>query len=338
MKDQEHDIMSIKNYLLGALPDGETEKLDELSVADDDFAETLKQVEHDLIDAYANGELEGRDLAKFESCYLASPRRRERFHIAEALKEVSDKHLPERAASKAAVVEREPRRSFFGGLFSPALQWGFASLILVLAATTFWLWINNRQLRQQAELVASDDNIARQRIANLEQQIGSLRSEGNQANLDVASAVAERDRLQQELDQTHAQSEQNQKESANKQTSTSGAAPTVTASFVLTPSLRGSNQLQRLSIPENTTRVALRLDLEPNDFSGYTAEIKEPGTGRTIWHSGTIKANKHGDVSSIGISLPAKLLSAKVYTISLTGISPDDSKEPFSDYTFQVVR
>ena len=78
MIDQEHDMVSIKNYLLGALAESETEELDELSIADDGFAETLKQVEHDLIDAYANGELEGGDLAKFESYYLASPRRRER--------------------------------------------------------------------------------------------------------------------------------------------------------------------------------------------------------------------------------------------------------------------
>jgi hypothetical protein len=54
-------------YLVGALPDHETERLDELSVADDEFAIRLRAAEHDLVDAYVRGELSGETLDHFRS-------------------------------------------------------------------------------------------------------------------------------------------------------------------------------------------------------------------------------------------------------------------------------
>jgi hypothetical protein len=43
-------------YLLGALPEAETERLDELSITDDEFTESLQVAETDLVDAYVLGE------------------------------------------------------------------------------------------------------------------------------------------------------------------------------------------------------------------------------------------------------------------------------------------
>src|ERR1700737_2971919 len=74
----------ITQYLLGSLPEGESERLDELSVASQEFAESLSASEKDLIDAYVQGELSGSMLAQFESHYLASPIRRGRVEFAEA--------------------------------------------------------------------------------------------------------------------------------------------------------------------------------------------------------------------------------------------------------------
>ena len=65
------------NYLLGQLPDEEAQRLDEASVADDEFVAHLRIVEHDLVDAYVGGALAGQQLERFQAYYLASPRRRE---------------------------------------------------------------------------------------------------------------------------------------------------------------------------------------------------------------------------------------------------------------------
>ena len=56
---QEPDDYKIELYLVGALAEDETERLDEMSLTDDIFADRLRNVENDLADAYARGELSG---------------------------------------------------------------------------------------------------------------------------------------------------------------------------------------------------------------------------------------------------------------------------------------
>jgi hypothetical protein len=46
--------------MVGALPDDETERLDELSITDPSFADRLNAVEYDLVDSYVRGEALGR--------------------------------------------------------------------------------------------------------------------------------------------------------------------------------------------------------------------------------------------------------------------------------------
>jgi hypothetical protein len=69
----ECDIQKLELYLLGLLDEHETERLDELSITDDDVARRVKEAENDLIDAYVRDELSGERLERFRSAYLTSP-------------------------------------------------------------------------------------------------------------------------------------------------------------------------------------------------------------------------------------------------------------------------
>ena len=75
------DDSVLVRYLVGSMPDAEAERLDELSVADDEFALRLSAVEHDLVDAFVNGELSGDVLERFRARYLTSPALRENLSI-----------------------------------------------------------------------------------------------------------------------------------------------------------------------------------------------------------------------------------------------------------------
>ncbi|HEX9163978.1 MAG TPA: hypothetical protein VF980_19885 [Thermoanaerobaculia bacterium] len=75
----------LTRYLLGSLPEEETERLDEMSVTDDEIAWRLRAVENDLVDAYVRGEMSGGTLERFRSTYLASPERRKKVVVAKAL-------------------------------------------------------------------------------------------------------------------------------------------------------------------------------------------------------------------------------------------------------------
>ena len=82
---QQYDEQLVIRYLLGSVPEAEAERLDELSVADEEFASRLAAVENDLVDAYVRGEMAAETRDRFQSYYLSSSRRREKVNFAEAL-------------------------------------------------------------------------------------------------------------------------------------------------------------------------------------------------------------------------------------------------------------
>ena len=74
---QQYDEQLVTRYLLGSVPEAEAERLDELSFADEEFANRLAAVENDLVDAYVHGELAAEARDRFQSYYLSTSRRRE---------------------------------------------------------------------------------------------------------------------------------------------------------------------------------------------------------------------------------------------------------------------
>src|SRR5262245_3821088 len=80
------DARELERYVLGLLPEADTERLDELSIVDDEVASRLRVVEDELVDAYVSGELEGATKARFESFYLLTERRRQKVKFARSLR------------------------------------------------------------------------------------------------------------------------------------------------------------------------------------------------------------------------------------------------------------
>src|SRR5579862_9015279 len=81
---------ALLRYLLGALPVDEAEPLEEASIVDEDLAARLNAMECDLVDSYVRGELEGANLAKFQSWYLSSPLRAQKVKAAKAIMLIID--------------------------------------------------------------------------------------------------------------------------------------------------------------------------------------------------------------------------------------------------------
>jgi anti-sigma-K factor RskA len=105
------DDRQIVRYLLGLLPAEEAERLDEASIADDDFAARLRISEADLVDSYVRGKLEAETLKRFESHYLSSPRRRKNVKFAASLVRAIDRAAPpgtQGQESSALVSSNEP--------------------------------------------------------------------------------------------------------------------------------------------------------------------------------------------------------------------------------------
>jgi hypothetical protein len=309
-------------YLLGALPEAETERCDELSIADDEFAELLKTTEKDLVDAYVSGELSRSDLQQFDSHYLRSPLRREQVRFAQALQQ----HGKEAIAPASSVLQspwakanRISLREYFG---SPRWAWGLAIITLVLSITIGWLALQNLHLRQQMLQTQAKRDELLQREQELQRQIAQQHSAASQTEQQLAQVRAERERLEQEL--------------KNSEHQPPGEGRIV--SLILAPPLRGAGQISTVSIRPGDKLLAVQLQLEAADFLSYRVSLRDPQSQQTLWRSGPLTSGKKGDGSILRISFPAGLLRPQTYTLRASGVTANGVSEVVSDYPFRVVK
>ena len=316
-------------YLLGSLSEEESERLDELSITDDEFAWRLQVVENDLVDAYVRGELSGRVLEQFKSFYLSSPIRREKVRLAEtflafdqraATAQVKNAQtaLPQTSESN----KESPKGSSVWRLFAvprPAMYWGLAVASLLILLAGGYLLFENLVLRNQID-----------QIEKLKQREQALQDQISQERAARDETAKELERIREQLAQLEGQ------RAANQQNAKTGPPVRVgnTVSFDLLPQTRGIGQVTAITVPTGADYVALRLGLESNDFPEYEVVLKNPATSQIMWRSGRLKARPKDKLS---ISLPASLLKPQNYTLEVTGKARGGAAEFISSYTFRVV-
>jgi len=323
------DQNQVTQYLLGTLPEVERERLDELSVTSQEFAESLSASEKDLIDSYVQGELSGTMSAQFESHYLATLIRRERVAFAEAFQVFArtQRVFDDSSIRDQADLDKKRKRGWlsrlniFGGQY-PALQWGLAAAAIVLFAGGAFLLLQNVRLREQMSIEQAHRDELQQREMQLQKEIDQQRGSNTAIEQELAQVREERARLEEELKK-------------------SGKLPisgTAIASFVLTPQMRGVGQAQSVSMPANTGRVTMRLNLEPNDYQTFAVVLIDQANHQELWRSGKLKASAKGDDRTLNVSFPAGLLKPQVYALQVSGISANGRSEGLSDYPFKVVK
>jgi hypothetical protein len=317
---QRVDDQTLRGYLFGLLPRDQTERLDELSVVDDEFAARLDTVESDLVDAYVRGELSGDTLAKFQSVYLSSPRRRQKVAFAESLYSLGGKHL-----SPAATNRLEPAKGalrLWLGLFALprlALAGGLAMLLAITA-----LLVDNLHLRDGMRQATVERAALQQRERDLQTRLDNEHASDAQ----TASELEQVRKSLAQLDNSTAA-----KHVASQLTS----LPVSVVAFVLAPQVRGGTQMPVLSLPQGTTRVDFHLDLETNDFPHYRVTLKSLQDDKVLWHSGQLTAVTKGQSSALSTSVPANLLQPQGYELDLTGTPSGGEGELVSSYVFRVV-
>jgi hypothetical protein len=365
MSERFDDAQTLTRYLLGSLPAAEAERLDELSVIDDELAEALSSVENDLIDAYVHGELGEAARAQFTTHYLASASRRERVAFAQAFKAYAERGLTLRAATarpeaanearaeeaaaatEAEAVPRRKGRNIFSALRDfklsrPAWAWGAASAALALVVVGGWLIFENARRQQPAQADA--------RINAPEQQAPKTQKESADKDANGARPADERareglepsaqeptqnDRQRLAEQQRAAEGQRVEQRRAAEQKSPASRAGGGVASFILAPQLRGASQSQSISIPTDAERVALRLRLEPDESETYRVALLDETGARALWRGGRVKARSSADGKTLGLNIRARLLKPQAnYLLRVT----NDAGEIVDDYPFRVVK
>ena len=153
-------------YLLGELSEDETERLDQRSIADDAFAERLRQLENDLVDRYARGEaVSGVSRARFEEIRKASSYLRPKMQFAEALHAWTMKDqsgLPDSPAQAS----------------SEWRIWAFAAAAIVLIAAGGYLLRTNQRLRTEFAQLTARQVAVEQQNTQLQRQLERVPVQG----------------------------------------------------------------------------------------------------------------------------------------------------------------
>jgi hypothetical protein len=315
-----HDQLLIR-YLLGALPNEEAQRLDELSIADDEFALRLRVAEDDLVDSYARGELSGETLRQFEAFYLSSPKRLQKLAFAETMRarelRTADATVTAPSVQTAAVFrsleKREnPKPHSPWRIFSVprlSLQWGFAAAAMSMAVIAGFLFLEVGQLRRQIAGTEYKRVAVDQREQTLEKQLSEQRTANAQTQNEI-------ERLRSEASHFNTMK---------------------SIAVLLMPQTRGSAQPVSVSVPAGIDAVPVRLALESNEFPEYQVTLKEPGSDRALWRSARLKTEAQGKNKSLSLSIPANLLKQQTYALEASGLPAKGAPEFLSGYVFRVV-
>ncbi len=330
MTKQPVDEEVLENYLLGASSETETERLDDLSITDDEVASRLRAIENDLVDAYVRGELSEERLSGFTSHYLASPMRREKVAFSKTFLALADKAATARAEDIQRIAPEskrhlgKPRWLSLFAVPNPALLWGLTAAALVFLFAGGYLVLENVRLRDQMAQTRADRAALEQREHESQRQLDEQRSTD-------AETEKELERVRERLGQL-------EQEAANEQRAkTEPVEPTArVVAFALAPPARGTGQPPAVTVPVGTDFVSLTLQLESDDFPAYRVALKDSTTDRVVWRSGRLKALSKGGSRSLPIRLRADLLKPQRYTLEVSGVRTTGVAEIISSYSFKV--
>lgn len=314
------DDQQLARYLLGLLPDEETERLDEVTLVDDGVAARLRLVENDLVDAYVSGTLAGEMLDRFESRYLASPRRRDQVEFAGEFLRAVDRKAGNGGEALAAV---QPRNGIIQAVDAPAgtrkaRRWSTNFRLLAIAATLVavcgMMLFESMQLRDRARTAERESAAATERARSLEKQLGEQRA----ANAADATAAKELSRV--------------------RESAAAGASQFATAALMLLPQTRAAGPIPAIALSPATDTVRFELQLDASDFPRYEPTLVDPASNQIVWRGGLVTPVTSGGATVVPVAVPARSLKAQHYTIALTGHTAATGPEVVASYTFQIVR
>jgi hypothetical protein len=124
------DVQQVRAYFLGELGEKEALEIEMCCFDDEDFAEQIFVVESELIEAYLDGELSGREFQHFESNYLMTVARRSRVELVANLKGENTVNTRQPVPLAAFPSGKKPLftspSNWWNRFLSPPVKLGFA--------------------------------------------------------------------------------------------------------------------------------------------------------------------------------------------------------------------
>ena len=311
-------------YLLGALPVDEAEPIEEASIVDENLAARLNAMECDLVDSYVRGELEGPNLAKFQSWYLSSPLRAQKVEAAKAIMLIIDTPEGVRAPAKPEVKPALEANRPAAAKVAPALSYGKSSAGARSGGLHFGMF---RAWPMLAIAAAAA-------VLILIVAVGFLTSRNKRLRNEVAETKKETTELTAKLNEEHAAANSNAQKSGATDNLAHGLDNVATVTMFLPFPTRGAGTVPTVKVPAGTGLVVLSLGLGANDEDSYRAQLMDPATQKVLWHSGVLRPGSDG--TYVSVTVPAPVLRSKVYLVQLTHDVANGRSELLASYPFRA--
>lgn len=297
-------------YLLGQMSEQEAAQFEAQYFADDELFQEMQGVEDEMLDSFVRGELTSTEAQEFQKEYLTSRARQAKAGFARVLAE----HLA--GSAKTSSVPSKPlspkRLSIFSNAFDKRKSLlGMVAALLIVA----WLGFANLRMRHQLEELRTQQAELQRREQDLRKQVMAPDGRGDDKNKEL-------------------QAHQN---GSGSGAASSSAEDSKIASLVLSPGMaRSAEGSKILRLSSKTMIVQLRLLVEHDDYSAYSASIKADDD-TPVWQRSGLKTHTVSGVGAITIRLPIGILRNGSYRVKLTGIRSDGGTEDVGDYTFLVM-
>ncbi len=278
--------------------------------------------ENDLVESYLAGRLSERDRDAFEAHYFDCETCLERLETAndfrEGMRQVAAEDIAQASAERT-------RLGLLAALAALSLRHRLAlagALLHLVALPGFWLVGRNRGLQQQ--LAAASAGAERQR-ADLEARLHSLeeaRAEDGRRLAELARERPVRETVREPPSQLPPQPPQ----------------PQVNVPLFLLAAVRSGEAdrepVNQIPISSNTGSVILTAELATVDFPAYRASLRDAG-GKEIWQARGLRPDSR---DTLVLLLPASMLPAGVYRLTIEGAQSDGEWFAVGAYPFRVVR
>jgi len=306
---------TIRAYLLGNLPQGEQEKLEEQLMSQDDTFTQLLLHEDELIDEYLLGGLSAQEREAFERHFLSAPERRQKLGFARAL----TKYVEASSRTRNQVTQPSFAKALMAllRLQQRAVQYSLATIAFVLTVGI---------------------SLSIPKVWRLQSEVGQIRDHQATSQIAVNSLTQQLSEAQKRSQDLMEQLGQQQQSRAALEEQMASLQWPAILSFPLTPGLvRDLGATRKLVVPPAAKLVELSLSVDGESYDNYRA-VLQGASGEEVLSLNRLNLTRKDGNSVVVMTTPASLLDPGDYIVRLSGLKSGSPPEDIGRYSFRVSR
>lgn len=307
------DEERLKRFLLGELPEPETERVERRLLEDDELFELAEALEWELLEDCALGRLAPEEEERVMARLASTPQGRRRLALAGSLAAAARERSRETEATTGQIVPFPRRRP----PEARARRWAALAAAVLLALLGVWLGI--RQLGTGAGDAAPEMEARQAPAPPLPEP-----------------PAAEGDRLADPTPEVPEVAEIPPKPPARAEPPRRSAPAVLQLALA---ALRGAGDLPRLEVPPGTERVEIQLDVTGYEgYEAFDAVLRDAARQEVAWRAADLHPRHLDGGTTLVLEIPAEDLPAGRYELEVGARPAEGTREELSFQELEIAR